>query len=77
MGAQIAAHLANAGYPVSLLDVSPQAARDGLERARKLKPDPFFTPTPSAASAPAASTPISNGSPRPTGSSKRSSSTPT
>ena len=44
MGAQIAAHLSNAGYPVSLLDVSAQAARDGLERARKLKPDPFFAP---------------------------------
>jgi 3-hydroxyacyl-CoA dehydrogenase len=44
MGAQIAAHLGNAGYPVSLLDVSRDAAREGLERARKLKPDPFFTP---------------------------------
>ena len=44
MGAQIAAHLGNAGYPVALLDVSAQAAREGLERARKLKPDAFFTP---------------------------------
>ncbi|MET0214056.1 MAG: 3-hydroxyacyl-CoA dehydrogenase NAD-binding domain-containing protein, partial [Vicinamibacterales bacterium] len=44
MGAQIAAHLGNAGYSVSLLDVSTHAAREGLERARKLKPDPFFTP---------------------------------
>jgi 3-hydroxyacyl-CoA dehydrogenase len=44
MGAQIAAHLANAGYPVDLLDVTPQAARDGLDRAKRLKPDPFFTP---------------------------------
>ena len=26
----------------SLLDVTPRAARDGLERTRKLKPDPFF-----------------------------------
>ena len=43
MGAQIAAHLCNAGYPVSLLDVTTAAAREGLERARKLKPDPFFT----------------------------------
>ena len=43
MGAQIAAHLGNAGYAVSLLDVSAQAAREGLERARKLKPGPFFT----------------------------------
>ena len=44
MGAQIAAHLANAGVPVALLDVSREAAADGLKRARALKPDPFFTP---------------------------------
>ena len=44
MGAQIAAHCANAGFPVLLLDVSRQAARDGLNRARGLKPDPFFLP---------------------------------
>ncbi|HEX6974449.1 MAG TPA: 3-hydroxyacyl-CoA dehydrogenase NAD-binding domain-containing protein, partial [Vicinamibacterales bacterium] len=44
MGAQIAAHLANAGIPSLLLDVTPDAARDGLSRARALKPDPFFTP---------------------------------
>ncbi len=44
MGAQIAAHLANAGYAVTLLDVSADAARKGLERARTLKPDPFYTP---------------------------------
>jgi 3-hydroxyacyl-CoA dehydrogenase len=43
MGAQIAAHLANAGVPVLLLDVTEEAARQGLERARALKPDPFFT----------------------------------
>src|SRR5918999_562632 len=43
MGAQIAAHLANAGYPVTLLDVSIEAAKTGLERASRLKPDPFFT----------------------------------
>jgi 3-hydroxyacyl-CoA dehydrogenase len=45
MGAQIAAHLANAGVPSMLLDITPQAAREGLERAKALKPDPFFTPT--------------------------------
>jgi 3-hydroxyacyl-CoA dehydrogenase len=44
MGAQIAAHLANAGVPALLLDVTPEVAREGLARARKLKPDPFFTP---------------------------------
>ena len=44
MGAQVAAHLANAGLPVLLLDVSREAAAAGLDRARKLKPDPFFLP---------------------------------
>jgi len=44
MGAQIAAHFANAGLRVRLLDVSRDAAREGLERAKKLRPDPFFTP---------------------------------
>ena len=44
MGAQIAAHLANAGVPSLLLDVTADAAREGLKRARALKPDPFFTP---------------------------------
>jgi 3-hydroxyacyl-CoA dehydrogenase len=44
MGAQIAAHFANAGVRVLLLDVTREAARDGLQRATKLKPDPFFTP---------------------------------
>ncbi len=44
MGAQIALHFANAGVPSLLLDVTRDAARLGLERARKLKPDPQFTP---------------------------------
>jgi 3-hydroxyacyl-CoA dehydrogenase len=44
MGAQIAAHLANAGVPTLLLDVSNEAAAEGLKRARGLKPDPFFAP---------------------------------
>ncbi len=44
MGAQIAAHVANAGVPVLLLDVTADVAREGLKRARALKPDPFFTP---------------------------------
>jgi 3-hydroxyacyl-CoA dehydrogenase len=48
MGAQIAAHFANAGVPVLLLDVTRDAARDGLARARQLKPDPFFTPNAAA-----------------------------
>src|SRR5262245_818996 len=44
MGAQIAAHVANAGVPALLLDLTRDVARDGLKRVRALKPDPFFTP---------------------------------
>ena len=44
MGAQIAAHFGNAGVPVILLDLTREIAREGLKRARGLKPDPFFTP---------------------------------
>ena len=44
MGAQIAAHFANAGLRVLLLDITREAAQDGLKRATKLRPDPFFTP---------------------------------
>jgi 3-hydroxyacyl-CoA dehydrogenase len=44
MGAQIAAHFANAGVPALLLDLTADVARDGLKRARVLKPDPFFSP---------------------------------
>jgi 3-hydroxyacyl-CoA dehydrogenase len=43
MGAQIAAHFANAGVPALLLDVTADVATQGLARARTLKPDPFFT----------------------------------
>src|SRR6185369_9050149 len=54
--AAIAAHLANAGLKVLLLDVPPKdapagdrrarnrIAQEGLERARKLKPASFFSP---------------------------------
>ena len=44
MGAQIAAHLANAGLRVLMLDVSRDVAREGLQRATRMKPDPFFAP---------------------------------
>ena len=44
MGAQIAAHLANAGVQTLLLDITTDAATQGLDRARRLKPDPAFTP---------------------------------
>lgn len=53
MGSQIAAHLANAGLNVLLLDVTPQSiGREGrpndlveaaFKQATKLNPDPFFT----------------------------------
>jgi len=44
MGAQIALHCANAGIPALLLDLNADVAKQGLEKARKLKPDPQFTP---------------------------------
>ncbi|HET9363232.1 MAG TPA: 3-hydroxyacyl-CoA dehydrogenase NAD-binding domain-containing protein [Vicinamibacterales bacterium] len=44
MGAQIAAHMGNAGVPALLLDLTAEAASEGLKRARAIKPDPFFTP---------------------------------
>ncbi|MDP1571870.1 MAG: 3-hydroxyacyl-CoA dehydrogenase NAD-binding domain-containing protein [Vicinamibacterales bacterium] len=44
MGAQIALHCANAGLPVLLLDLTADTAREGLDKARRLKPDPQFTP---------------------------------
>ncbi len=51
MGAQIAAHLANAQIPTLLLDITPRdgddrnaIARAGLEAARKARPPAFFTP---------------------------------
>src|SRR3954464_671778 len=55
MGAQIAAHLANAGVPTVLLDIVPKdassgtaadrnaIARGGFEAAKKARPAAFFT----------------------------------
>src|SRR3954468_13299557 len=52
MGAQIAAHLANAGIPTLLLDILPKEtdisdrnaiARAALEAAKKSRPAAFFT----------------------------------
>ena len=51
MGAQIAAHLANAGVPTLLLDILPRdsaadrnaIARAGFEAAKKARPAAFFT----------------------------------
>jgi len=44
MGAQIAAHLANAGYPVVLLDVTRELAERGLAGLAKTSPRPLFVP---------------------------------
>jgi 3-hydroxyacyl-CoA dehydrogenase len=44
MGAQIAAHLANAGVGVDLMDVDAATAAAGWKRAQALKPDPSFSP---------------------------------
>ncbi|HEX6199938.1 MAG TPA: 3-hydroxyacyl-CoA dehydrogenase NAD-binding domain-containing protein [Thermoanaerobaculia bacterium] len=50
MGAGIAAHVANAGVPVVLLDIVPEGAEDrdalakgALERLKKAKPAPFMS----------------------------------
>ncbi|MER2520927.1 MAG: 3-hydroxyacyl-CoA dehydrogenase NAD-binding domain-containing protein [Bdellovibrionales bacterium] len=49
MGSQIAAHIANAGIPVLLLDIVPKGgadrsalAKQAIERLRKTKPSPFM-----------------------------------
>jgi 3-hydroxyacyl-CoA dehydrogenase len=42
MGAQLAAHFANVGVPVLLLDQTTDMAREGFDRARLLKPSPLF-----------------------------------
>jgi 3-hydroxyacyl-CoA dehydrogenase len=44
MGGGIAAHFANAGIPVYLLDVSQQVVRASLDRLKKNKPAAFVTP---------------------------------
>src|SRR2546429_4650553 len=44
MGSGIAAHLANIGFQVTLLDISREAAEVGLDRARKSRPPHFYVP---------------------------------
>jgi 3-hydroxyacyl-CoA dehydrogenase len=44
MGGGIAAHFANAGIPVYMLDVTRQVSAASLERLKKNKPPAFFTP---------------------------------
>jgi len=49
MGSQIAAHLANAGLEVVLLDIAPKEGpknaivKSAFKKATKMKPNPFFT----------------------------------
>lgn len=42
MGSGIAAHLANLGFEVSLLDISPDSAREGFSRAKGARPPHFY-----------------------------------
>jgi 3-hydroxyacyl-CoA dehydrogenase len=44
MGSGIAAHLANIGFQVSLLDRTADDARSAFERAKKLRPPHFYLP---------------------------------
>jgi len=44
MGAQIAAHITNAGLPVLMFDMSQEIVEKGLEFCKGLKPKPFFNP---------------------------------
>jgi 3-hydroxyacyl-CoA dehydrogenase len=44
MGGGIAAHFANAGIPVYLLDVTQEIVKASLDRLKKNKPAAFFTP---------------------------------
>ncbi len=44
MGAGIAAHAANAGAEVVLLDVVPEAAQSAIEKMKKTEPAPFMHP---------------------------------
>ncbi|MFQ5769803.1 MAG: 3-hydroxyacyl-CoA dehydrogenase/enoyl-CoA hydratase family protein [bacterium] len=44
MGAQLAAHLSNAGVPSYLFDLSQEIAEKGVHAALNLKPAPFYNP---------------------------------
>ncbi len=44
MGAQLAGHLANAGIPSFLFDISQDLAEKGIESLTKLKPAPLYKP---------------------------------
>jgi 3-hydroxyacyl-CoA dehydrogenase len=44
MGSQIAAHLANAGVPSLMFDVTQEVAEKSLQAIRKMKPAAFYSP---------------------------------
>ena len=44
MGAQIAAHITNAGIPVLMYDMSQEIVEKGFEFCKGLKPKPFYNP---------------------------------
>src|SRR5215213_3561548 len=44
MGGGIAAHFANAGIPVHLLDITMDVVKTSFERMKKHTPPAFFTP---------------------------------
>src|SRR5262245_34234340 len=44
MGSGIAAHLANIGFQVTLLDLTQESATIAFDRARQIKPPHFFVP---------------------------------
>ncbi|MFQ6615677.1 MAG: 3-hydroxyacyl-CoA dehydrogenase/enoyl-CoA hydratase family protein [Fidelibacterota bacterium] len=45
MGAQIAGHLANAGIPSLLFDLTQELSQDGIKNLGKTKPSPLFDPS--------------------------------
>jgi len=78
MGSGIAAHVANAGVPVVLLDIVADGAptrsavaEGAVARMLKADPSPFMHPATHAASPPATWRTTSHGSPTATGSSRR------
>jgi 3-hydroxyacyl-CoA dehydrogenase len=44
MGSGIAAHLANLGFDVSLLDITPESVREAFDRAKAARPPHFYLP---------------------------------
>lgn len=44
MGSGIAAHLANLGFEVTLLDATPESVQDAFSRAKSARPPHFFLP---------------------------------